>query len=243
MDQYLYKKIIWFGKRAKFDIDFFDILQPQRKVSVHHRYKSGLFYSEKCKRNIQYESGLELAFIKQLEYSKKVKFYYEQPVRIEYWRGRRKQLYTPDFGLYLNTNEFVLVEIKDLPSMLESHVQAKTEALLGFCSGKGFGLLLTDGKYTIDKLRKVRYNYKLERHLLKAINNNILRGKQYLEIMRNCPHSQSELLKVVIKHNLRYKTFPFRLQHENENKIFRQVFIEKKRYEDLPAERYPALFK
>lgn len=243
MGQDLLKKVIWFDKRTKFDIDFFEFLQPQRTVSVHYRYKSGLYYSEKCNRNIQYESGLELAFIKWLEQDKRVKFYYEQPVRIDYWRGRKKQTYTPDFGVYLTTKEFVLVEIKDLPSMLESRVQTKAEALLDFCNNKGFGLLLTDGKSTIDKLRKVKYNHKLERLLLKAIENDALRKKQYLEITRDCAHTQNQLLKVVIKHNLKYKSFPFKLQPENKNKIFRHVFIEKKRYQDLSIEKYPTLFK
>lgn len=243
MNQNLFKKIIWFNKREKFDIDFFDFLQPQRKVIENHRYKSGLFYSEKCGRNIQYESGLELSFIKQLEQNNRVKFYYEQPVKIEYWRGRKKRTYTPDFGLYLNTKEFILVEIKDLPSMLESRVQAKAEALLDFCSQKGFGLLLTDGKQTIDKLKKTKYNYKLEKLLLKEIENNILRKNQYNEITQNCPHSQIELLKVVMKHKLKYKSFPFKLQHGSKNEIFRQVFIEKKRYDNLDINKYPTLFK
>lgn len=243
MKQDLLNKIMWFDKKLKFEIDFFDFLQPQRQVSEHHRYKSGIFFSEKCGRNIQYESGLELAFIKQLEQNKRVKFYYEQPVRIEYWRGRKKQVYTPDFGLYLTTKEFVLVEIKDLPSMLESNVQTKTEALLDFCSNKGFGLLLTDGKHTIDKLRKTKYNYKLERIILKALESDILGKKQYHEIAQICNHSQTELLKVVIKHNLRYKSFPFKIQHGNINDIFRQVFFEKKRYDDLHIEQYPTLFK
>lgn len=243
MNQELFKKIIWFDKREKFEIDFFEFLQPQRRVSEHHRYKSGLFYSEKCGRNIQYESGLELSFIKQLEQNKRVKFYYEQPVRIEYWRGRKKQTYTPDFGLYLTTKEFVLVEVKDLPSMLESRVQTKAEALLDFCSQKGFGLLLTDGKYTIDKLKKTKYNYKLERVLLKAIDEDILRKNEYAEISKNCPHSQNELLKVVVKHHLKYKSFPFKLQKGNKNEIFHQVFIEKKRYNDLNIEKFPTLFK
>lgn len=66
-EQKLYRKILWFDKRLQYEIDFFDLLQPQRQVSEHHRYKSGVFYSEKCKREIQYESGLELNFIQQLE--------------------------------------------------------------------------------------------------------------------------------------------------------------------------------
>lgn len=229
----LYNKILWFDKRMEYEIDFFDLLQPQRTVSEHPRYKSGVFYSEKCKRWIQYESGMELSFMIQLEQMKNVLFYYEQPVQIQYWSGRVKRTYTPDFGVYLNTKEFVLVEIKDLPSMLDDKVQKKVEALLDFCSQKGFGLLFFDGKNTFDNLRKGKNNRRFEKEILSAIKNNVLRKKQYDEIMKKCNSKHNELFKVIIKHNLKFNSFPFKLQYGNKNEIFRQVFIEKKRYDDV----------
>lgn len=242
-EQKLYRKIVWFNNRLLFEIDFFDLLQPQRQVSNHHRYKSGAFYSEKSKRWIQYESGLELDFIMQLEQMDNVLFYFEQPVQIPYWRGKRKQTYTPDFGVYLNTKEFVLVEVKTLPNMLEERVQMKVEALMEFCSQKGFGLLFTDGKHTFDKLLKTRNNRKLERNILKTLDGNVLRKKQYNEIMKQCNSTQNELFKVIIKHNLKFRAFPFKLQHGNKNHLFRQVFINKRKYDDLVEERFITLFK
>lgn len=232
-EQKLYRKIKWFNKRIKYEIDFFELLQPQRTVSEHPRYKSGVFYSEKCKRWIQYESGIELNFITQLEQMKNVLFYYEQPVQIPYWRGRKKQTYTPDFGIYLTTKEFVLVEIKSLPAMLEDRVQRKAEALLDFCSKKGFGLLFFDGKYTFDKLLKIKNNHKLEKEILHAMDKNVLRKNEYDEITKRCNSTQNQLLKVIIKHNLKFRAYPFKLQHGNVNHLFRQVFIEKKQYDDL----------
>lgn len=235
-EQKLYRKILWFDNRLHHEIDFFDLLQPQREVSESARYKSGTFYSEKCKRWIQYESGLELSFIMQLEQLSNVIFYYEQPVKIAYRRGRRKQTYTPDFGLYLDTKEFVLVEIKDLTNMLDDRVQMKAEALLRFCSLKGFGLLFFDGKDTFGKLLKIRTNRKLEKAILNAIDKNILRKKQYTEIMKACNSTQSELLKIIIRNNLKFKPFPFKLQRGNRNHVFRQVFIEKRKYEEVVKE-------
>lgn len=226
----------------RFEIDFFDLLQPQRKVTVDSRYKSGVFYSQKCKREIQYESGMELKFIQQLEEMKNVRFYYEQPVQIRYRRGPRKRTYTPDFGIYLDTKEFVLVEIKDLPSMLEDKVQMKAEVLLDFCAEKGFGLLFFDGKYTFDKLLKARNNRKLEKAILNATTDTVLRKKQYDEIAKNCSSKLPELWKVVIKHNLRFRSYPFKLQTGNKNQLFRQVFVEKKRYDDLVEQKFAALF-
>jgi len=242
-EQKLFSKILWFNNRIKYDIDFFEFLQPQRRVSNKSRYKSGLFYSEKCQREIQYESGIELRFIKLLESSKRVKFYYEQPVRIKYRRGRKNESYIPDFGIYLKTREFVLVEIKDLPSMLNDRVQLKVEALMDFCSNKGFGFLLTDGINTFDKLLKTKTNRKLDKEILKALENNVLRKTQCKEIMKRCNATLNELYKTIIRHNLKFRSFPLKLQHGNKSSVFRQVFIEKKRYDELITEKYDTLFK
>lgn len=228
-----YRKILWFDNRRRYDIDFFDLLQPRRTVSEHRRYKSGVYFSEKSRRWIQYESGMERDFILQMEQMSNVLFYFEQPVQIPYWRGRRKQTYTPDFGLYLDTGEFVLVEVKDLTSMLDDRVQMKVEALMRFCSQKGFGLLLTDGKDTFDKLLKTRMNRRLERAVLKAVEGSIVRKEQCGEIMERCRATRAELLKVIAKHSLRFKPFPFKLGQGNRNELFRRVFVEKKKYDEV----------
>lgn len=238
----LFNKVLWFDKRIKYDIDFFEYLQPQRIVSTDARFKSGVYYSEKCGREIQYESGIELNFIKQLEQRKDVVFYWEQPVQIRFRRQRRRQIYTPDFGIYLKSGEFIITEVKDLPGMLDYRVQLKTEALMDFCSKRGFGLLLTDGRYSVDKLLKTKINRKFERKILAALNDNILRKRECKEIMEYCNATQNELLKTIIRHNLKFKPFPFKLQYGNDNRIFRQVFLEKKRYDELITERFSTLF-
>lgn len=237
------KKIMWFNNRFKFDIDFFEFLQPQRYVSNHPKFKSGLFYSEKGKRQIQYESNLELDFIKSLEINKRVQFYFEQPVQIQFWRGRKKQIYTPDFGVYLTTGEFVLVEIKNLPNMLENRVQTKIEGLMQFCSDKGFGLLLTDGKHTFDYMKKYKLNSKFEKAILKALEDGTLRKNEVELIKKEYNGNTNELLKIIIRNNLQYKSFPLKLSKDNKNQLFRKVFIQKKKFEDLPSDKYSTLFK
>lgn len=122
--------------------------------------------------------------------------------------------------------------------MLDDRVQMKAEGLMGFCAKRGFGLLLYDGKYSFDKLLKLKNNRRLEKEILNALANNALRGKQYKEIMKSCHSTQNELLKVIIKHNLKFKPFPFKLQHGNKNELFRQVFIEKRKYEEALEEKY-----
>lgn len=210
-------RVLWFENKIRFDIDYFDMLQPRRAVMHHRRYRSGLFHSEKCGRDIQYESALELRFVEQLEKNPRVVFYWDQPVKIPYWRGRRKVNYTPDFGLYLKTGHVVLVEVKELSDMLDYRVQRKTEALMEFCSKRGFGLLLTDGRHTPKDLLKGKVNRKLERELLARLENGPLRQAACRELMVQCEATPAQLHKAVIRHNLRFRSFPMTIRKGLEN--------------------------
>lgn len=232
-DNRILERTLWFERKMRFDIDYFYLLQPRREVSHGRRYRSGLFHSEKCGRDIQYESALELPFAQRLEQNEHVTFYWDQPIKIPYWRGRRKVTYTPDYGIYLDTGYFVLAEVKDLPSMLDWRVQLKTEALMAFCSDRGFGLLLTDGLHTPRDLLKGKVNRRFERALLAALDEHPLRQAECREIMERCHATTAELHKTIIRQQLKYRPFPMKLQKGNDNHLFRQVFFERRKYEDL----------
>ena len=204
----LFRKVLWFENRGRFDNDYFEMLQPRREVSHKPRYKSGVFRSDKCGREIQYESGLELEFIKALERSGEVLFYWEQPVAIPYWRGKLKARTYPDFGIYLRSGHFLLAEVKPLADMLDHRVQRKTEALMEYCSKRGFGMLLTDGRHTPKDLLKGKVNRKLERALLAALAQHPLHQAECREIMERCHATAAELHKAVIRHKFRFRPFP-----------------------------------
>ncbi len=240
----LFRQIIWPGEKRTYDFDCFEILQPQRIVSTQSRYKSGVFYSEKCQREIQYESGIELEFIRKMEESPLVHFYYEQPVQIAYRRGRRKATYTPDFAVFLRTREIVLIEIKDLSCMLEYRVQMRMEALVEYCHKKGFGVLMTDGKHTLDHLRKRATHRELEKEMLLRIREDrILRKSACMELLNKHQATQADLLKIILKNHWKYKAFPLKLEEDNRNQLFRHVFLRKKPYSALRVERFSTLFK
>lgn len=63
----IFRKVIWPGDKVVVDREFFQFCQPTRTVSCHPRYISGEFWSDKCGRHVQYESVLELEFIKIME--------------------------------------------------------------------------------------------------------------------------------------------------------------------------------
>lgn len=242
-DKDVLAKVLWFEKRTAFDFCHFDLLHPSREVSHHRRYRSGVFHSKKCQRDIQYESSIELSFISQLETDKRVVFYWEQPVSIPYWRGRRKGTYTPDFGIFLDSGFFVLTEIKSLGDMLDYRVQRKTEALLEFCARRGFGLLLTDGHHIPKDLMKGRANRKLERALRSALEINPIHEAKCRQIMERCQASTQQLHKAVIRLGLRFRSFPIKLQAKNDNLIFHAVFFKGKSYDQYTIEILPSLLR
>ena len=239
----LFRKVLWFENRGQFDIDYFEMLQPRRQVSHKPRYKSGVFYSEKCGRGIQYESGLELDFIKKLEADKDVLFYWEQPIGIPYWRGKLKAKTYPDFGIYLKSHHFVIAEVKSLSDMLDHRVQAKAEGIMEFCSKQGFGFLLTDGKHTPEHLHRGKVNRKLEKELKAALKTNPIREEQYRSIKEHSSATPSQLYRAIIRLDLKYSSRRFKLQRGNQSPIFRQVYFEKKKYDDLLDENMLFLFR
>lgn len=238
----LFRKVLWFETRLQFDINFFDLLQPRREVSHKARYRSGVFHSEKCGREIQYESGLELDFIRVLEESPNVVFYWEQPVAIPYWRGKLKARTYPDFGVYLQSRHFVLVEVKPLSDMLDHRVQAKAEGIMDFCSRHSFGFLLTDGKHTPQDLLKSRVNRKLEREIMDALSAGPISEQDYREIKMRTAATPGQLYRAIIRLDLRYSSYRFKLKKNRSKSLFRQVFFERKKYEKLLQEEYHSMF-
>lgn len=236
-----FSNVLWFENRNRFDIDYFGILQPRRQVSHKPRYRSGIFHSEKCGREIQYESGLELDFIKYLEGSEEVLFYWEQPVGIPYWRGKLKARTYPDFAVYLKSRHFVIAEVKPLADMLDHRVQAKAEGIMDFCCRRGFGFLLTDGRHTPEHLLKGKVNRRLERELKTALAAGPIREDQYKAIKERCDATPSQLYRTIIRLDLKYATRRFKLQSGDRNPVFRQVYFHKKRYDESVEERIASL--
>ena len=240
--QNIFRKVMWFEKDTC-DAAFYAKIESKREVSVHPRYKSGEYYSEKSKRDIQHESGLEEKFFKKLEGIKRVLYYWHQPIRAPYWRGNIRTHTTPDVGVIFKDLKVVIVEVKPLRSMLDYKVQMKVEGLLRYCAQNGCGLLFTDGTNTVENIRKVKCNKKLEKDILEVLKDHTLTEKECKEILKKHDAKQIELLKIILKNKLKYQSYPFKLElccYENE--LFYQVFYKKKRYDDLMKERFAALF-
>jgi hypothetical protein len=220
--------IVWFEKRKKWKKVNYSELKPKRKVNNNSDFICGVFESKKCQREIQYESGLELRFILLLERLPIVKYYFEQPVKIEYQKNNKAANYTPDFAIFLDNNEAVIAEIKDLNGMTDMRVQSKIEVLIEYCKNHGFGLLLTNGFKTINYLTTKSCNVEFERKILKKLNENGGRTmffNEFKEIQNKYNVQRIDFLSTVIKNDLALYHFPFKLTLKNSNIQFRKTMI------------------
>lgn len=87
---------------------------PVRKIKTNHFSVTGVFYSFKNKRHIEFESSLERDFFLLLEMDEAVQSYEEQPMRLSYFYAKKTVYYTPDCIIhYVDENKpSCIVEIK-----------------------------------------------------------------------------------------------------------------------------------
>jgi hypothetical protein len=203
-------------------------LKPARKTSENTDYNTGTYYSDKSKRNIQYESGIEYSFILKLESFPRVKFYVEQPKTIEYTRNNKNNRYTPDFAVFLDSGEVFFVETKDFTGMSDARVHKKMEALIDFCKYKGFGVLLMNQKESIKWLFKYEFNIGFRDELKLKLNENGGRTIFFAEfsaIKDIYKAKWTELLAIVLTENWSLYPFPFKLCNRNPYQKFRETFV------------------
>lgn len=87
---------------------------PVRKIKMNHFSVTGVFYSYKNDRHIEFESSLERDFFLLLEMDETVQSYEEQPMTLYYIYLNRKTPYTPDCIIhYIDENKpSCIIEIK-----------------------------------------------------------------------------------------------------------------------------------
>ncbi|MGN6810127.1 MAG: Tn7 transposase TnsA N-terminal domain-containing protein, partial [Thermomicrobiales bacterium] len=116
------------------------------------REHAGTYYSEKLRRNVQFESALEMKFLLRIEQLDEITAYQEQPFSLGYQLDGVQRRYYPDVLLQLQDGQMIVAEVKPLWQMAFRENLAKWSALKIYCELQGLGLLITDGKKSIRSL-------------------------------------------------------------------------------------------
>jgi hypothetical protein len=158
-------------------------------------------------------------------------YYLEQPVTITYTRQRTNHWYTPDFAVLLEDGHCFITEVKhSYDDMLDARVHRRMEALIAFCEKHGMGLLLTNGRYSLNYLINYPCSYELEQVLQTKLNERGGRTiflKEFKEALAQCQAKRIDFLALVLKNNWGYYPYPFKLAPKSYYSAFREKVIDK----------------
>ncbi len=89
-------------------------LSPYREPGVHRTQKHipGFFWVSQINELVWYESRLEMFTLKQLDFTQQIKSVLPQPFALHFKSDGKARLHTPDFLLWLEGNQRLLVNVK-----------------------------------------------------------------------------------------------------------------------------------
>ena len=158
-----------------------DLQGPVRRVGS--TWDSGSFYSDKLGRDVTFESRLELYLLRQLEISRDVVSYVEQPIDLPYRFDGAPRLYVPDVLATLADARSVLIELKPSLHFGELRNLVKWAAAARWCGQHGLGLLVGDGQRAAWPVLTARVDTALRARVLAALDSEgILNWTQYQHV-------------------------------------------------------------
>ena len=182
-----------------------------RDVSEDGDGYAGTFNSIKTGRVVQFESQLELDFLLQLEESVEVIHYQEQPLCIAYQLGERELAYYPDILFVLADGRAVVAEIKPIFQMALYQNLQKWSALKHFCASKGWGMLITDGRYAIQEVQRKTIMAEFAEAVLSRLDHGSLSWPEYKALRDEYNADRNDFLALVLQKRLLWTLGPFKL--------------------------------
>ncbi|MBN2392921.1 MAG: hypothetical protein JXR84_19475 [Anaerolineae bacterium] len=207
--------VIWPGPAKSLVPQEIACFGRKREVSTKGEGHAGLFHSDKLNRIVQYESELEHNFLLRLEQLKEITFYQEQPFEIPYTYNDQQFVYYPDVLFVLEDGRGVIVEIKPVFKMALQRNLKKWTGLKTFCAKNGFGLLVTDGRYTIQQIQRYEVNTEFSEEVLAALQIQTLSWVEYKQIRDKYSVNRNDFLALILKNRLIWQLNPFALSLSN----------------------------
>jgi hypothetical protein len=202
--------VIWPPKVRSLLLEEITEIRRRRTISKDSKGKSGCYFSQKLGREVQYESQLEWEFLLSIEELQSVVFYQEQPFAVPYEFGHQSYKYYPDILLVLEDGKGIVVEIKPVFQMALHRNLAKWSALRKFCDVKGIGILVTDGRRTIQQLQQQEIDADFAQAVLTALQCGPLSWNEYREIKEKYNVDRNSFLALVLRKRLIWELSPFK---------------------------------
>lgn len=188
------------------------LLQRARDESPDGEGHTRSFESTKLGRAVQYESHMELDFLLRLEECETVSRYQEQPVEIPYEFEGKSHSYFPDVLFVLTDGRAVIVELKPLYQMALRQNLVKWSALKKFCTAKGWGILITNGRKTIQEVQHQEADEAFARAVMQRLEGGPIKWADYREL-RDCHEADwRDFLALILQQRLDWRLGPFKLE-------------------------------
>lgn len=190
----------------------YNLLQAQEQDA---RIGERRFFSEKLKRYVRYKTLLEMSFFQALEASEEVVFYQERPFKmVEEVKGKPLTC-VPDAFFLLRDGRGVLVEVMSWDLMaLHAHWD-KFNALRLFCFKQGWGLLITDGRKSLQQIKQHPIAHPFQTALLEALanaENGSLSWNEYKAVRDTYHGTHKDFIAIVLTQRLIWSLDPFTIQ-------------------------------
>ena len=149
-----------------------------------------------------------LLFLEKLE---NVVFYQEQPCKIFYEIDGNGSYYYPDFLLVLEDGKAIVIEIKPIFKMALKENLTKWSALKAYCQKQVWGLLVTDGQYSIQQVQRHQIKQDFADFVLNRLHQKSLNWAEYKKIKERFNPSRNDFVALVLKNRLVWQLSPFYL--------------------------------
>lgn len=180
----------------------------------------GKFFSDKLNKVVEYESWVEREFLYSLELCDEVEYYQEQPLRVTYKDGDKLRNCTPDILVVFKDRKAVIVEVKHQFYLPLYKTIVKGRVLWEFCKTKGFGLAITDGQWSIKRLKQLPIPAEFESAILNWVRENPLNLEEYLKIKETHKSTFFDLAALIIKNKLTWQLGKFKLEKQKPYQLF-----------------------
>lgn len=173
------EKAILKGSFAQFKALPDDMTKARRSTSQGSGSHALSFPSEKLKRMVECESGMELSVYQWLENSSDVIAYQEQPLSISYEDGINSRTYYPDAAVLDVHGKVVVVEVKPVFYMFRLKTLRKALGAMSHLQPRGIGYLLVDSRgRTLKDLAMFPYDTELAQEIERRLNVGYITFKE-----------------------------------------------------------------
>lgn len=172
-------------------------------------YYTGKFFSRKMNREVHYNSLEHLHFLLNLEYQKEIRSYYEFPFKVSYNFEEHVTAIFPQVFYIYNNRKGVVVEIIPISRMALRSEIIRLKALKKFCWEKGYGILVTDGRYSIKQVKEMPVNPEFKREIIEILEKGDMIKEVLYEIKKRHKISTEEFTAFVLQNKITWESTPF----------------------------------